>query len=53
MMIKNINVIDGLVNGATGVLKFITFKQNSKKIEILWFDFESVQVLEYLLEVII
>lgn len=24
MMIKNINVIDGLVNGATGVLKFIT-----------------------------
>lgn len=45
MIIINLNVPDGLVNGTTGILKTITFKDSEKTIpKILWFDFESKNI---------
>lgn len=44
MIIININVEDGLVNGACGILIKITFKQNSKKLIKIWLDFNNIKI---------
>lgn len=44
MITKNIDIEDGLVNGACGVLKFISFESTSGKPIKLWIDFHSERV---------
>jgi hypothetical protein len=44
MVTVNIDVEDGLVNGACGTLKMITFKPNTKKPHRLWFDFSFQRI---------
>ncbi|GBM80454.1 ATP-dependent DNA helicase PIF1 [Araneus ventricosus] len=45
MITNNIDVEDGLVNGACGILKLITFENNkSHELKILWLDFSSENV---------
>lgn len=39
MITSNIDIEDGLVNGACGVLKHITFENNSVDISIVWIEF--------------
>lgn len=44
MVTSNINVIDGLVNGACGVRKYIEFKENEMMPSVVWFDFNNPNV---------
>ena len=39
MIVCNINVEDGLVNGASGLLKYISINEKINEPEILWFHF--------------
>ena len=44
MITCNIDIEDGLVNGACGILKHITFKSNTQEPMRLWLDFQSKDV---------
>jgi len=43
-MITNIDVEDGLVNGVCGVLKNITFKQDTEETIKIWLDFNNNKI---------
>ena len=44
MITCNIDIEDGLVNGACGILKHITFKSSTQEPVQLWLDFQSKNV---------
>ena len=41
MVIANLNIEDGIINGLVGVLKNISYSKNTQDPEILWFEFED------------
>ncbi|XP_011858135.1 PREDICTED: ATP-dependent DNA helicase PIF1-like [Vollenhovia emeryi] len=44
MVVTNIDVEDGLVNGACGILRKITFKQGTEEPIIIWLDFNNNRI---------
>ena len=44
MLTNNIDVQDGLVNGACGILRKITFKEGSNEISKIWIEFSFDRV---------
>ncbi|XP_057336222.1 uncharacterized protein LOC130674818 [Microplitis mediator] len=44
MITRNIKTSEGLVNGASGILRHVTKKENSEEILIIWLEFESSNI---------